>query len=60
VTAKRCCGSSSSHSGMMLLRVEGMMKVGRSARDVVVVRRRELRRAVGPIRAMMEIHCGIE
>jgi hypothetical protein len=37
-----------------------LLKVGRSARDVMVVRGRELRGAVGPIRAMMEIHCGIE
>jgi hypothetical protein len=49
-----------SHSGTMR-RAKGMMRVGRSVRDVVVVRRRELRRAVGPIRAMVvEIHCGIE
>jgi hypothetical protein len=58
VTAERCCGSS--HSGAMLGRAEGMVRVGRSVRDMVVVRRREVRRAVGPIRAMMEIHCGIE
>jgi len=44
----------------MLRRAEGMMRVGRSVRDVMVVGRREMRRAVGPIRAMMEIHCGIE
>jgi hypothetical protein len=60
VTAERCSGSSSSHRGAMLGRTEGMMRVGRSMRDVVVVGRREMGRAVGPIRAMMEIHCGIE
>jgi len=60
VTTERRCGSGSSHSGAMLRRAEGMMRVGRSVRDVMVVGRREMRRAVGPIRAMMEIHCGIE
>ena len=60
MTGERCSGRSSIHSGAMLLRTEGMMRVGRSVRDVVVVGRRKLRRAVGPIRAMMEIHCGIE
>jgi hypothetical protein len=43
-------GSSGSHGGT----VEGMM------RDVMAVGGRELGRAVGPIRAMMEIHCGRE
>jgi hypothetical protein len=62
VTAERGSGSGSSHGGTMLVRrTKGMMRVGRSVRDVVVVWRRELRRAVGPIRAMVvEIHCGIE
>jgi len=63
VTTERGGGGSSSHSGTMLVvrRAKGMMRVGRSVRDVVVVGRRELRRAVGPIRAMVvEIHCGIE
>jgi hypothetical protein len=44
----------------MLGRAEGMMRVGRSVRDVVVVRGREVRGTVGPIRATMEIHCVIE
>jgi hypothetical protein len=60
VTAGRCCGSSSSDGRTMLLREEGIMRVGRSMRDVMVVRRREMRRTVGPIRVMMEIRCGIE
>lgn len=44
----------------MLLRVEGMMRVGRRVGNVMVVRRRELRRAIGIIRAMKEIYCRIE
>jgi hypothetical protein len=42
-----------------MLVVEGMMRVGRSVREVMV-RRRELGRAVRPIRAMREIHGGRE
>jgi hypothetical protein len=52
VTAERCCSSSSSHSRIMLLREEGIMSAGRGVGDVMVVRRREMGRAVGPIRAM--------
>ena len=37
VTAEGCCGGSSSHSGAMLGRAVGMVRVGRSVRDVVVV-----------------------
>jgi hypothetical protein len=36
----------------MLLREEGIMSAGRGVGDVMVVRRREMGRAVGPIRAM--------
>jgi len=48
----RCGVDGGSHGGT----VEGMMRV----RDVMAVGGRELGRAVGPIRAMMEIHCGRE
>ena len=54
------CGSGSGNNGAMLLRGEGMMRVGRRVGNVMVVRRRELRRAIGIIRAMKEIYCRIE
>ena len=59
MTTERSCGSSSGHSGTMLLWVERVMSVGRSVGDVMI-RRRVMRRAVGPIRRMIEVHCGIE
>jgi len=43
----------SSHGGTMLVRVE-------EGGSVRVVGRRELGRAVGPIRAMVDLHCGRE
>ena len=58
VTAKRGVGSSSSHCGTLMMGVEGRMRGGSVGE--VVVRRRELGRTVGPIRAMMEIHSGRE
>ena len=58
MTTERGRGSSDSHGRAMMV-VEGMMGVGRSVRSVVV-RRRELGRAVRPIRAMRKIHSGRE
>ena len=52
-------GSGGGNNGAMSLRVEGMMRVGRRVRNVKVVRRRGWRRAIGSIRATMEIYCRI-